>query len=457
MAKAPTKSKANKRQGKDTPKEQNQNTRTYYKGVKQPLPQRSKLTRTVINKTFKTDDELNGFILKEGTFKDRLNAMTLVTIKELDETAAKQLLSIAETEGGDKSYLALTYAIKIISYYDAVVKEEESSPFVAFIDKIRFVKRLTDAFRLQMASPFLQKKVAMLIKNLVSSDILAVQMVDLLIEVNDSSMQKETLAVIDLIIKKKNFTLLDIIKEKIVQTVLYHKNLKKTKTMMTLAHHLTRKDWVRKPEDYKEYIVPLIRGYTAMLKKLYEGMYSPRPDPTIRISSVKLVLDGILRFLLWERFLPAGFLPETRVSKFVKECGYMIFKLAYHDNTKYSFPALTILEIASETEKINYVKVLIDTVKKYIYLNETPRCELLNKAINQKDPEVQDRIVKSSYIYQIGGKYPLGCQMLAHECCPTFQSRLGLMLHRKSYDPDVSKNAEALLRGDTIEVYNLWC
>jgi len=459
--------------------------RTYYKGVKQPLSKRPKLTRNVVNKTFKTDEELTTFILNEGTFKDRITAMTLLAIKEKDEKCIEQLLEIAEDpHGGDKSYMAITHALKIIAYYNECKKEaaelekhksqgtppqepevtaeneqnaSENALFVSFIDSTRLVKGLTDAISAQFASPFQKKKIAVLIKIMVTSGTLEVQGVNVLLSSMDTEVLKEVTAVVEIIIKKDKKALLEVVKEKVIEVLQYNHNVKTVKFAMNIASMLDKKSWIKGPGDYKEYVIPLVRGYGRLLKIFYEEMYKEKKKDKKGYTGMWAVLTGLMKLLRWERTAPEEALPDDRVAKFMKEYGYIIFKLAYHDNVKYSLPALNLLELVSETEKINYTRVLEDTIKRYTYMKESRRCEILNKAINQKEEEIQSKIISSSYLSQICGKYTLGCHMVTSECCsPLLSKRIGLLLHRKSYDKDISLSAAKLLQGGSVPVYNLW-
>ncbi|KAI5185410.1 hypothetical protein NEHOM01_0825 [Nematocida homosporus] len=434
---------------------------TYHLGVKiQPKP-KPKLSRKVVNKQFKTDEDLTTFILHEGTFKDRITAMALLSIRECSEEAARMLLRIAsEDNGGDKSYLAITHAVKIVSYYQECLAEtepsKESVEFIEFIDKIRFVKEITIALSKQMSSSFLKSKIATLAASLVETNVLSVQIVNILMDHLDVTLDREIERVIKIICEKERLDLLQVVKDKLVQTIVYRRNMKKVKFAMTLVLSIHRKYWMPDAAAYKDSVVPLIRGYSQVLSTIYEEIDNPKTKNKNGLSGLASLLSGLLRFIKWEKALPPTALKESRVAKFFKECGYMIFKIAYYDNTKYSLPALNILEVINDMQPINYAKVLADTIKKYLYLNEFSKCEILNKAVNQKEPEVQDKVIKSAYITEIGGKYALGCAMVTQECTETFQARIGLLLLRKSYNPTVATAANDLLHLRPIPIFNPW-
>lgn len=450
----------------------------YHRGVKQPPVKKAKLTRNVVNKTFETDDDLNSFILQEGTLKDRVSAMSLLAIKERNEKAARMLLSMAaEERGGDKSFLALTNAVKVAQYYEECKKDvddsktdkkdktnllqlngkkEESQLFCEFIHKINFVKGLFEAISAQMSSSFLRTKIAVLLRTLIEDNTLAVHAVNILMDHTDITITRETEKIIEILVEKENKRLLDIIKEKIVQGILYNRNRSKIKHFMALVLSIHRDQWFSTPQEYKEYIVPLIRGYISELKKFHEEINNPKVKNKHGFSGLASLLLGLFRFIQWERVLPADTFKETRASKIMSDAGYIIFKMAYHENTKYSFPALNILEAVNDVTPINYARVLADTVKKYIYLNELSKCEVLNKAVNQPEKEVQEMIIKSAYHSEINGKYSLGCEMVTQECVPEPINRIGYYLLQRSYDKEVSAAAKDLLQNKPIKVYNIW-
>ncbi|KAI5189121.1 hypothetical protein NEMIN01_0287 [Nematocida minor] len=450
----------------------------YIRGEKQMARPKPRLTRNVVNKTFKTDSELTEFILSEGTFKDRITALALVIIKDQDGRALNQLLDLAETEnGGDKSYLAITHAVKILEYYKECKSESEkrkepadeneendenenkqesvdSSEFCAFIEKTAFIKRVPEVIARQMGSSFLKGKLTILIKSMIEADTLSGQMLDILMDAADVEIDREIMVIFGHITRTRNYKLIHILRDKIVQTILYHKNLKKVKYFVTLALAINRTEWILESADYKVYIEPLIKGFLSVLKKVYEEIDNPKLKNKAGTSVLSSVLKGLLRFINWQKTVPS--LEKNYTTEIFKDFGYIIFKLAYNENTKYSLPALNILEVANETEKINYARVLGDTIRKYIYLNDLSRCEILNKAVNVPGKEVQSKVVHSAYHTPIGSKYPLGCQMVSQEAGADFSEKMGYVLLCKSHDKEVAQAAKKIVAGESIPVYNIW-
>ncbi|KAI5172920.1 hypothetical protein NEFER03_1926 [Nematocida sp. LUAm3] len=454
----------------------------YHRGEK-IRKEKPKLNRKVVNKTFKTDEDLTGFIIHEGTYKDRVTAMALIGIKEKNPHVIKTLLDLcSEENGGDKAYLAITYAVKIATYYSECQKElentkkedkritkilnpnreeeptdiKEPEEFISFIEKIRFIKRFTDAINIQMSSPFLKQKLIILIRSLIEAQVLPVHMVNILMEHVDFSLLKETEKIISFLIAEKKTDLLNIIKEKIIQSVLYHKNPRKVQLGMSFVLCIPQKFWFSGGKEYKEYVIPLIRGYAQTLKSICDEINNPNVKTKQGFTALGPILSGILAFIQWEELVPKNELSSSPAQKFFKDHGYMIFKLAYHDNTKYSMQALTILETINEHSPINYIKVLADTIKKYTYMDEINRCEILNKAVNQSSIEVHSKVISSAYHAEIGGKYVQGCSMVIQECVPETKNRIGLLLLRKSYDKDIASTATAILTGQPIPIHNLW-
>lgn len=440
----------------------------YYKGEKMAPTAKPKLTRNVVNKTFRTDAELTEFILTEGTFKDKITVMTLVIIREQDEKALKQLMAILENiEGGDKAYLAITHAVKILEYYiecktepateeekENILEKPEPHTFCAFIERTGFTKRLTEAISKQMASPFLKEKLVILIKSMVEKDILSGQIIDILMDTAEVQIDKEIMLIFSYIIKNRKIQLISILRDRITQTILYHKNFRKVKYFVTLALTLNRTEWILEDADYKVYVVPLIKGFSAILKRAHEEVDNPRIKNKSGTAVISSLLKGLLRFIKWQKTVSS--LTENYTAELFKDVGYIIFKLAYNDNTRYSLPALNILETANNTEKINYSRVLGDTIRKYIYLNDLSRCEILNKAVNIPGREVQSKVVHSAYHAPIGSKYPLGCMMVSHEVNIDLSDRVGYLLLCKSHDKEIASSAEKIVRSESIPVYNIW-
>ncbi|KAI5159856.1 hypothetical protein NEAUS03_0651 [Nematocida ausubeli] len=481
--------------GKDKP---HRNAPTYYRGEKQQTQKpRTKLTRNVVNKTFRTDSELTEFILTEGTFKDRVTAMALIIIKEQNRKALEDLIHILEnTEGGDKAYLAITHAVKVAEYYlqckkqksDTPANEEENSSdsiseeikeldgeseeikeaekkaeeeekidedkFCQFIERSGFIKRLVAALAKQLEFPFLKEKIAILIKSMIEADTLSGQMIDILLDAADHQIDKEIAAIFTYIVRNRKINLISILRDKITQTILSHKNMRKVKYFVTLALLLNKSEWVQEDADYHVYVYPLIKGFSQILKKVAEEVDNPAIKSKSGLAVVSSLLKGLLRFIKWQRTIPS--LKKNYTEEIVKDIGYIFFKMAYNENTKYSLPALNILETINETEKINYSRVLGDTIRKYIYLNDLSRCEILNKAVNVPEKEVQTKVIQSAYHAPIGSKYPLGCQMVSQEAGIDVQGRLGYILLTDSYDKETAESAEMLVQGKAIPVYNIW-
>lgn len=458
----------------------------YHRGEKVAPKPKSRLTRKVVNKTFRTDSELTEFILSEGTFKDKVTAITLVIIQEKDRKAATHLLGMAEDENGrDKAYLAITHAVKIIEYYKECKKEaegetpkeskgkendgkekdeedeedeksrkDESAAFCAFIGKIGFIKRFTEAISKQMATPFLKEKLCILIKSMIEEGTLSGQMLGVLMDAADPEIDKEIMMIFGHIMRNRDRELIYILRDKIVQTVLYHKNFKKVKYFITLSLSINKSEWILEEEDYKVYVGPLIKGYINILKRVYEEIDNPKIKNKTGGSVISSLLKGLLRFINWQKTIPS--LSKNYTAEIFKAIGYIIFKLAYNENTNYSLPALNILEVANETEKINYSRVLGDTIRKYIYLNDLSRCEILNKAVNIPEREVQIKVIQSAYHAPIGSKYPLGCQMVTQEAGSFTKESIGYLLLSKSHDREIAESAEKISRGEPIPVYNIW-
>ncbi|KAH9386692.1 uncharacterized protein NEMAJ01_1588 [Nematocida major] len=451
---------------RESERKENRHAPKYYRGEKQAPAPKPRLTRNVVNKTFRTDGELTEFILNEGTFKDKVAAMTLMTIQEQDGKALNQLMSLLESsEGGDKVYLAITHAVKIADYYLECKKEAEnpaadteSTPdarkFCLFIEKSLFVKRLTEGISKHMASPFLKEKLMILVKNMVETDTLSEQMVGIMLDAADVQVDKEILLIFSHIIKHRKMELISILRDKITQTIVSHRNPKKVKYFVTLALLLNKSEWVQEDADYTAYVVPLIRGFMSLLKTVQEEIGNPQIKAKTSASVLSSLLKGLLRFINWQKTIPS--LKMCYTSEILKEVGYIIFKLAYNDNTRYSLPALNLLETANETEKINYSRVLGDTIRKYIYLNDLSKCEILNKAVNMPAQEVQVKVVQSAYHAPIGSKYPLGCMMVTQEAGQSLKNRAGYVLLSQSHDPELADTAEKLVRGESISVYNIW-
>lgn len=445
-------------------------TPTYHRGEKVIPNKKPRLTRNVVNKKFRTDSELTEFILKEGTFKDKVTAMTLIVIKENSNKGLDDLMQIADDpSGGDKAYLAITHALKIVEYYKECKEEkpeqkpeeesddeskEESSKFCAFIEKSGFIKRFVEVVSRQMGSSFLKAKLCILIKSMIEEKTLSSQMVEILMDSADHDIDREIMLVFGHIIRNRDIDLIHILRDKIVQTILYHKNFRKVKYFITLALSINKSEWILEEGDYKVYVGPLIKGFVSVLKKVYEEIDNPKIKQKTGTTVLSSLLKGLLRFIKWQRTIPS--IDKNYTAGIFKDTGYIIFKLAYNDNTKYSLPALNILEAANETEKINYARVLGDTIKKYIYLNDLSRCEILNKAVNIPEKEVQVKIVQSAYHAPIGSKYPLGCQMVTQEAGAGTSEKIGYLLLCKSHDTEIAQSAEKIVQGEAIPVYNIW-
>ncbi|KAI5191944.1 hypothetical protein NECID01_1712 [Nematocida sp. AWRm77] len=435
----------------------------YYKGVKQPLKKTTtRASRCVINKSFRTDEELTEFIFNEGTFKDRVTAMTLLTITETDYKAAMQLLEIAEEiEGADKAYLAITHGLKVAKYYEACKKEgaaeglnEKDAKFVRFIEDIGFMRRLTGALRAQSSSPFLKTKIIQVLKGMMTSGTLEIEATNILMDAIDPTVEKEITSVIEALAENKKTNLLVIVKEKLVQIIAHHKNTKTVYCAMSVAFAIKKSMWYSTQKEFQECVVPMMEKYCQILKDFYTEASGKKEQKSLK--GLGNTLRGLFRFLLWEKeFHTEG--KEQALPELIEQHKYIIYKMAYHENIKYSLPALNILECMHDMDpKINYPAVLVDTIRKYIYAREIEKCEILNKALNQKKAEVHSKVISSSYITEIGGKYVQGCHMVISECVPEFSQRLGMMLHRKSYSPEIAQTAHALLQNKPIPVYNLW-
>ncbi|KAI5181667.1 hypothetical protein NEOKW01_1835 [Nematocida sp. AWRm80] len=501
----------------------------YIKGVKHEVKPETKLSRAVINKTFKTDDEITEFILNQGALKDKITAMTLETIKEHSTKAMNQLLSIASLDtGGDKSYLAITHAIKIVEYYNTclseipqtiqeqqitkdkeelenkedkeelentdtfnnaltvseaseknkkteepVISEEisESLKFVKFIEKTKFIDAFTGVLSKQLNGNFLKLKLTTLFRKLIDHNIMSLTLINLLMDSPDVTTEHMVNKIVDDLVKDKKYPELTLIKNRIIEYVKYHKNPATVKCILKLSVKVPKKIWLLKPSDYKEYIVPLVHGYLYHMKRIYVNMveepekakknptpkrkYSKQSPQTLLcgFTGMASIMAGLNSFIIWSNDNPTT---KRLIAYLMKDYAYIIFKMCYYDNTKYSMQALTLLENISQLEKINYHKVLADTIRKYMYLPDNTRCELLNKAYNQPTPEVLDKVVKSAYVHKIGSKYPLGCEMILSEVKPTTKNKYGLHILKKSYSSEIASSTALLLKGEQIPVYNLW-
>lgn len=428
----------------------------------------SKIVKLAANKTFRTEEELDTFILKEGTFKDRVAAAVLAILKRRDARAVDMLLRISsEPKGGDKSHFAAAQALKVVEYYNAAKSENPEDEVVSFLDKQQFQQRLTGALRTQLTEGFLKEKTIKLLESLVEKNVMAVEATNLLMENTTEETGTVTFNFLEEVRRLGRHDLLQVVKEKIVQDILNHKNPKRIKHIMHLALVLRKKEWVSTPKEYKNYILPLIHGYSASLQRVYETVTAEEEKGKEKLSTVSSVLTGLGRFFEWGQSIAPKAEAAEQMQKFMKKCGHIIHRLAYHHNTQVSLLALGILETASALAESSYAKVLADTVKKYTYLDEIQRCEILNKAANTPTPEVIESTVKSSYLAKVGGKYTLGCLMVISEAHPGLQEkaapnsvlhiiRAGLHLQKRSYDPEVASSSAQLLRGQPISAYNLW-
>lgn len=428
----------------------------------------SKIVRLAANKTFRTEEELDTFILKEGTFKDRVAATVLAIIKRRDVRSVDMLLQISsESKGGDKAHFAITQALKVIEYYNAAKSENPDDEIVRFLDRQQYKQRLTAALRTQMTEGFLKEKTIKLLKSLVERNVMAVEATNLLMENTNEETKTATLEFLEEARRLGRQDLLVVVKEKIVQDILTHKNPKRIKSILHLALVLHKKEWVSNPKDYKKYIVPLIHGYSACLQRVYDTVTSDDEKNKEKLTTVSAVLTGLCRFFEWGQNVTTKTESEEQIQKFMKKHETIIHQLAYHNNIQISLLALSILETANITADSKYPKILTDTMSKYTYLDEIQRCEILNMAANTTSPEILESTIKSSYLAKIGGKYALGCLMVISETQPGLQAksgknpilhiiRAGLHLQKRSYDPDVASSSAQLLRGNPISIYNLW-
>ncbi|OAG32784.1 hypothetical protein NEIG_02101 [Nematocida sp. ERTm5] len=160
-----------------------------------------------------------------------------------------------------------------------------------------------------------------------------------------------------------------------------------------------------------------------------------------------MLLKGLLRFIKWTK---------SHNYYLLHNVGYIIYNLSYSNNTKLSMPSLNILELLHITEKVNYVKVLSDTIGKYIYLNDLSKCEILNKAVNTTEDTVKTKIICSAYHTPINSKYSMGCTMVSQEIGLRVIDRVGYALLITHYSKSISDNIKEVLIGNKIKVYNLW-
>ncbi|KAI5166438.1 hypothetical protein NEIRO03_0856 [Nematocida sp. AWRm78] len=160
-----------------------------------------------------------------------------------------------------------------------------------------------------------------------------------------------------------------------------------------------------------------------------------------------MLLKGLLRFIKWTK---------SHNYYLLHNVGYIIYNLSYSNNTKLSMPSLNILELLHITEKVNYVKVLSDTIRKYIYLNDLSKCEILNKAVNTTEDKVKIEIICSAYHTPINSKYSMGCTMVSQEIGLRVIDRVGYALLITHYSKSISDNIKEVLIGNKIKVYNLW-
>ncbi|EIJ94505.1 uncharacterized protein NEPG_00027 [Nematocida parisii ERTm1] len=375
---------------------------------------------------------------------------------------------------------------------DTSITEDESKElqneavlFCKFIELSKFFTEFYNILSKHCSNGFLKTKIFKLFSAPEILSIINGKVLDILMGNVDITVDREVKLILHYI-KRNRQDLLDIIKDKIIQLL---NNNRRVKYALSLTLLLDKNQWLYstnrekkekgdEKEDEKE--IKLIthsavnnsdaketkiithsvinddklithnviydETYLRVLVKLFCKLlvtHSVINNNTITI----MLLKGLLRFIKWTKCYNYYLLHNV---------GYIIYNLSYSNNTKLSMPSLNILELLHITEKVNYVKVLSDTIRKYIYLNDLSKCEILNKAVNTTEDKVKTEIICSAYHTPINSKYSIGCTMVSQEIGLRVTDRVGYALLITHYSKSISDNIKDVLIGNKVKVYNLW-
>lgn len=404
------------------------------------------------------DEDLNSYIAKEGTFKDKVTALTLLIAKDPSSALTDELLKLAESENSDKAVYAIKYAVKLLEHaHEAKISQ--------LLGNREFTKRFVDIVKAKMHSPFIKCKVLQTIKPLFAKGILDVQLVNLLLDLPAPELLGETRGILHSIVRAEDrLEISELVRDRLIETVCYKGgNMKRVRDALFLIASLpVRLFSLRSAADgcdgnakEKSPVAMLMKAFAKYLVTAHENL-----EKKAGASFMKMLLSGIG----WALRSDDG--AEKISEEFMKGHGYIIFKLAYNSNHAISIRALKILErVYSLGHKVNYAKVLSDTIQRYTLSDDETKAQLLNMVLDIDDEAVMEKLIKSCYVADINGAYLEGAQIAVSEnnkiACKGVKSRgnthlLGMALLLKSHDPKIAGNARQLLGGHPLDVYNPW-
>jgi hypothetical protein len=406
-----------------------------------------KLVSKVAKYSFEREEDLNNYIRDEGTFRDRVAALSLELLKNPSASRARELSRLAKEDNGDKSLYALKYLVKIV----LEAQEEGMEELKKVFDEKELASEFVLALEQKMRSPFVGKSAIHFVEKLIGRGVMGQQILSMLLDLPSLELAQETRRIVQKMVRERE-EVRGLVVRKLCREIVSKRSAKdRVKGALFISTGLPASLFKGERKEMEGM-------FRSLERHLRNGLEKKEPETLF----IKCVSGGI-SWLCSE----AG---RETVEPFFTHANYLVFRCACHKNSQVSLNGLRVLErVHSLGIKVNWTKTLVDSISRHILSKEDVKASLLNLSLDIPSADLIDRVIKSCYVVDLNGVYTEGALILISENRKVLRERgdktvhgesssirLGLFLLAKSFDKEVSSKAAALIRGESLEVSNPW-
>lgn len=449
---------------------------------------RSEIKRSL---NLQEDEDLNEYLIQNGTFKDKVTTLALHVAKGVERAAGykaveqemKELLRYAEGSNSNAAIFALSSVVDLLVH--SIGAKVEGEEFV----HVR--KRLLEILRDKLSSEFIKRRVLVLIKKLMEANLLPVQTFSLLTEfARDKTLFATIGTLISAVYEKSAPEERDRIALNLVSQFKSGGRGASASAAVNTLRLLNTLFFSKKMAE--EVFSAIVKRLDAMLRTKKEGgrkVFKFCSD-VFEERNYKLIFEmvkGINRVL--------SSLPEDSIESLVEYQSFL-FKAVYLNSFRISYETLLLLfkmrNKKAGLEK-SYVRTLYDYIWKYKYhgIADAQKSRVLNLVLEtvgedgdlNRNRAVLKRVVKHGYCVDLQGRYAEGVLMVASEMFREKKELRALFLQRehgtreeepldpavlksktffevhllkRSYDRNVCEAAETLLSGQYVKVHDVF-